>query len=157
MQFPNWFQEYSNLLSNIKYTVISIILSKHVLQARYFCHVKTFIKHHQGGTITHPHKHTGRVSMGGGGGAGMPVFRLAIYFQAICLILCVCTNWTILDSFQAHSCFVSYWQSWGGGGWGGGGWSLLLEYFFPLLAWKSSGFAQILPDFFARKWQFENF
>ena len=42
---------------------------------------------------------------------GMPVFRLywiqalAIYFQAICFIF-LCTNWTILDSFQTHSCFL---------------------------------------------------
>ena len=31
---------------------------------------------------------------------------LAIYFQAICFSF-LCTNWTILDSFQAHSCFLT--------------------------------------------------
>ena len=45
--------------------------------------------------------------------AGMPVFQakawiqaLAIYFQAICFSF-LCTNWAILDSFQAHSCFLT--------------------------------------------------
>ena len=43
----------------------------------------------------------------------MPVFQakawiqaLAIYFEAICFSF-LCTNWTILDSFQAHSCFLT--------------------------------------------------
>ena len=31
---------------------------------------------------------------------------LAIYFQAICFSF-LCTNWTILNSFQAHSCFLT--------------------------------------------------
>ena len=31
---------------------------------------------------------------------------LAIYFQAICFSF-LCTNWTILDSLQAHSCFLT--------------------------------------------------
>ena len=31
---------------------------------------------------------------------------LAIYFQAICFSF-LCTNWKLLDSFQAHSCFLT--------------------------------------------------
>ena len=31
---------------------------------------------------------------------------LAVYFQAICIRF-FSTNWTILDSFQAHSCFLT--------------------------------------------------
>ena len=42
---------------------------------------------------------------------------------------------------------ISLWDEFRSGGGGGGGWSLLPEYLFPLLARKSSGFAQILPDF----------
>ena len=49
--------------------------------------------------------------------SGMTVFQakawfqaLAIYFQAICFSF-LCTNWTLLDSFQAPLMF-SYWQPW---------------------------------------------